>query len=165
MSVPVQTRALNSTGATSAGTIPLPAFGSPVTVGNKIIAAFSWDRSTSAAINSVADGLGNTYTQMTNSPIYDTTSTQALSIWEANVTTGGTATVVATLSANAPFRSGAADEVSGIGALDVVATATNHGSATTGANGMSDNSATPTVDGAHDLCGCRPPRRHDDNGW
>lgn len=146
MSTKVQAAVLNSTGATSTGTIPLAAFGSNITSGNTIIAAFSWDRSTSAVINSVADGLGNTYTQLTNSPINDATSLQALGIWMANgFTTGGAATVTATLSVNAPFRSGCAIELSGAGVLDVVGTATNHGTTTAAADGMSDNSVTPSA--------------------
>lgn len=146
MSTKVQAAVLNSTGATSAGTIPLAAFGSNITAGNTIIAGFSWDRSTSAVINSVADGLGNTYTQLTNSPINDATSNQALGIWMANgFTTGGAATVTATLSVNAPFRSGCAIELSGAGILDVVGTATNHGTSSAAANGMSDNTVTPSA--------------------
>jgi hypothetical protein len=147
VSAKVQAAVLNSV-AGSAGTIPLAAFGSNVTVGNMIFVGFSWDRSTSAVINSVADGLGNVYTQLTNSPINDATSTQALGVWTTTVTVAGAATVTATLSVNAPFRSGCADEVSSVGALDVVATATNHGTSGTGTDGMSDGTLTPSAAGA-----------------
>jgi hypothetical protein len=147
VSAKVQAAVLNSV-AGSAGTIPLAATGASVTIGNTIIVGFSWDRSTGATLSPVADGLGNVYTQLTNSPINDATSTQALSIWMAPVTVAGTASIVGTLSVNAPFRSGCAVELSSVGTLDVVATATNHGSAGTGTDGMSDGSVTPSASGA-----------------
>jgi hypothetical protein len=148
MSAKVQATVLNSIG-TGATTIPLPAFGSAVAVGDTIIAAFShdWGGST-AVINSVTDGLGNVYTQLANSPINDAPSQQVLGIWRAPVTTAGTSTPVANLNVSAAFRSGLAVELSGVGAVDLVGTATNHGSSTTGTNGMSDGSLTPSVAGA-----------------
>lgn len=138
-----------------ATTIALPAWGSSLTVGNVIVAAFSWDRTGSGfTCNSVTDAEGNVYTMVPGSPINDVTSNQGLAIAVAPVTASGTTGPVANLSGSTGFRSGCAVEYDGIDGflMDVASTPTNHGTATTAADGAVDGTITPSVNGCTVFC-------------
>jgi len=129
------------------GTTLSQAFRAPVTAGNLIVAAVSWDSTGSAGTLTCSDNLGNSYTTMT---VWNDASTlQTLAVCYAPNITGGSATVTATLSATHITRRMVVSEYSGVATSNPVdvSAGVNGTAGSTAANAITSGSITPTLDG------------------
>ncbi|HSX00646.1 MAG TPA: fibronectin type III domain-containing protein, partial [Candidatus Saccharimonas sp.] len=131
--------------AGNANTI-VKAFTSPNTAGNLIVAAATWDGSSSQGSFTCTDSLANTYA--TAATQLDTANGQWLGVcYAANVKSGAN-TVTARLSASRPFRRMVISEYAGVATtspLDV--TAKQAAAGTTAANAITSTAATTTAAG------------------
>jgi len=138
----------NITNTVDAGSTTIAqAFRGPVTAGNLIVAAVTWDTVSTVGTLTCSDNLGNAYTTLT---IWnDATTFQALGICYAPNIAGGSATITATLSTSQVTRRIIASEYRGVATSGVVDVSTGVGGATgtTTANAITSGSVTPTKDG------------------
>jgi hypothetical protein len=132
----------NDTGTTTL----VQVFTNNVASGNLIVAAASWD-STSTTTMSCTDSRGNTYSNV--NVWNDTTNTQTLGICYAIGGSSGADTVTVTLGAGASFRRMVISEYSGVAAtspVDVSASAPA-AAATTTTDATTSGAVTTTLDG------------------
>lgn len=140
----VQVATATSTGASAATTI-VKAFTSANTAGNIIVAAVSWDAS-STGTATCSDTQANTY-QMAATQ-WDSFNQQWLAVCYAPNIKAGNNTVTATLNSSRPYRRLIIHEYSGVATVNPVdVTAKSSGAGNTTVNGISSGSATTTVSG------------------
>jgi hypothetical protein len=104
-----------STKLTGSGTTIALAFTSNVTAGNLTVVGVSWGAAGGVieALSSVADGLSNTYTRITNCDVVDSTNDQQHTIIYAKNIAGGACTITVTFTASRSNRGITIAEYSG----------------------------------------------------
>ncbi len=134
------------TTANGAGSTIAKAFVSANTAGNLIVAAVTWDASSSGGSLTCSDSQGNTYATATTQ--WDGPNTQWLGVCYAPNVKAGANTVTASFGANRQFRHMTISEYSGVAKtapVDVVAKQAAAGS--TGSNAITSTAAVTTVGG------------------
>lgn len=139
----------NATGDSASASTIVQAFGSNVTAGNLIYVAVSWDHSGGGGgdeqLSSMADSLGNTYTQITNCHKYDAGNTQVATAYYAPAILGGANTVTATFLGSRAFRRLVVVEYSGlltVGPLDASGGQVQNPGPGTGTDALTSGSVT-----------------------
>lgn len=129
--------------------------GASVTSGNILVVGVSWDNGTAEALSSLADNLGNTYTQI-GATTAKTVTNQCAIFYYGTIATGGSCTVTATFLGSRDSRTIVIGEYSGRDISSPINThsITSAGDFVTGTDGTVTSAIVPSTDGCDIVAIC-----------